>query len=77
MRRIEVVATVTEEGMLTIRVPEDIAPGAHTIVVEIDERAIGDEQHDDWLRFVQETAGAWRGEFERPPQGDYEHRVAF
>ncbi len=79
MRRIELVATVTEDGMLTIPMPADIAPGAHTVVVEIDERALAADHHDgsDWLRFVQETAGAWRGELERPPQGEYEHRIAF
>ncbi len=79
MRRIELVATVTEDGMLTIPVPAGIAPGAHTVIVEIDERALTADQHDrsDWPRFVQETAGAWRGELERPPQGEYEHRVAF
>ncbi len=60
MRRIELVATVTEDGMLTIPVPADVAPGAHTVIVEIDERAISPDQHDgsDWLTFVEETAGA-------------------
>ncbi|HSH81890.1 MAG TPA: hypothetical protein VLA19_25470 [Herpetosiphonaceae bacterium] len=79
MRRIVLVATVTEDGMLTIPVPADIAPGTHTVIVEIDERALTADQHDrsDWLQFVQETAGVWRGEIERPPQGEYEHRVAF
>ncbi len=79
MRRIEVVATVTADGMLTIPVPADVAPGAHTVIVEIDEQPISLEQDDgsDWLTFVQGTAGAWRGEFERPPQGEYEHRSAF
>ncbi len=79
MRRIELVATVTEDGMLTIPVPADVPPGAHTVIVEIDERAISADQHvgSDWLMFVQETAGVWRGEFERPPQGEYEQRPDF
>ena len=79
MRRIELVATVTEDGRLIIPVPADVVPGAHTVIVEIDEQALSGEQHDgsDWLTFVQETAGAWRGEVERPPQGEYEHRAAF
>jgi hypothetical protein len=79
MRRFELVATVTEDGMLTIPVPVDVTPGTHIVVVEIDEQAIGAEPHDgsDWITFVQETAGAWRGDFERPPQGDFEHRPTF
>ena len=79
MRRIELIATVTEDGMLTIPVPLDVAPGPHTVIVEIDERTISEDQHDgsDWLTFVQETTGAWHGDFERPSQGDYEHRAAF
>ena len=49
------------------------------MIVEIDELPISLEQEDgsDWLAFVQGTAGDWRGEFERPPQGEYEHRAAF
>ncbi|CAA9341264.1 MAG: hypothetical protein AVDCRST_MAG93-6661 [uncultured Chloroflexia bacterium] len=79
MRRIELIATVTADGMLTISVPADVVPGAHAVIVEIDERALGVGQQDgsDWLTFVQETAGAWRGDFERLPEGAYEDRVAF
>lgn len=79
MRRIELIATVTEDGMLTIPVPADVIPGAHTVIVEIDERTLSAEQQDgsDWMTFVKETAGAWRGEFERLPEGEYEHRADF
>ena len=28
----------------------------------------------DYLDFLKATAGAWQGDFERPPQGDYEER---
>lgn len=31
---------------------------------------------EEWLKFVDETAGKWQGEFERPPQGEYEERDA-
>ncbi len=79
MRRLELIATVTADGMLTIPVPADVVPGTHAVIVEIDERTLGAEHHDerDWLTFVQETAGAWRGDFERLPQGAYEDRAAF
>jgi hypothetical protein len=34
-------------------------------------RANGTEEYSAWLKTV---AGAWRGEFERPPQGTFEER---
>ncbi len=36
MRTIETVATVTEEGTLTVPIPADIPAGAHRVVVVID-----------------------------------------
>lgn len=78
MRRLELIATVTADGILTVAVPADVTPGAHAVIVEIDEQALAAE-HDEraWLTFVQETAGAWRGDVERPPQGAYEDRATF
>jgi hypothetical protein len=29
---------------------------------------------EEWAAFLDRTAGMWQGEFERPPQGDYEVR---
>jgi hypothetical protein len=29
---------------------------------------------EEWRAFVDEMAGSWQGDFERPPQGDYEVR---
>lgn len=79
MRRLDLIATVTADGILTIPLPADIVPGTHAVIVEIDERTVGAAHHDehDWLTFVQETARAWRGDFERLPQGAYEDRAAF
>jgi hypothetical protein len=28
-----------------------------------------------WLKFIEQTAGKWQGELERPEQGEYEHRL--
>lgn len=41
MRTIETTATVTEEGTLTARVPPDISPGEHRVVLVIDGEAGG------------------------------------
>jgi hypothetical protein len=32
------------------------------------------QTQDEWLRFIEATAGKWQGELERPPQGEYELR---
>jgi hypothetical protein len=29
---------------------------------------------EEWRVWVDSMAGAWQGEFERPPQGEYEER---
>lgn len=39
MRTIEAVATVSEDGTLTVQV-EGVAPGHHTVVLVIDERPV-------------------------------------
>ena len=62
MRRIETIATVTDDGTLMIPVPADVTPGAHAVIVEIDERPIAPVHRTatNWLTFLQETAA--RGE---------------
>ncbi len=37
MRTIETVVTVDEHGMATLRMPPDVTPGEHKVVVVIDE----------------------------------------
>ena len=79
MRRIETIATVKDDGTMLIAVPPDVPPGPHTVVVEIDEHPATSTPQDstDWRTFLQETAGAWQGDFERPTQGTYEVREEF
>jgi hypothetical protein len=42
MKAIETTATVTTDGKITVRVPPDIPPGEHKIVLVIDEQAAAD-----------------------------------
>ena len=78
MRRFETIATVSDDGVLSMPVPSDVPPGPHAVIVEINERPFDPKTNDpsDWHTFIQETAGAWEGDFERPDQGDYEVRDA-
>jgi hypothetical protein len=32
---------------------------------------------DEWKTWVESMAGSWQGEFERPPQGEFEERDPF
>jgi hypothetical protein len=38
MRTIETTAVVTNEGTITLRVPPDISPGKHRVVIVIEEQ---------------------------------------
>lgn len=40
MKTIEITATVTEDGKLTVQLPSDIPPGEHQIVLVIDEKPV-------------------------------------
>ncbi len=43
MRMIETTVTVTEEGKMTIQLPQDIVPGEHQVVIVIEEQPIKKE----------------------------------
>jgi hypothetical protein len=78
MRTIETTATVTEDGKLTMRVPDDVSPGTHAVVVVIDEAPLKPEPLDEhsWpIGFFDRTAGALADTpLERGDQGTYEVR---
>ncbi|MDQ2809720.1 MAG: hypothetical protein M3Z04_22825 [Chloroflexota bacterium] len=44
MQTIQAIATVTDDGELTLQVPEGIAPGRHQVVLVIDEKPIQAQQ---------------------------------
>lgn len=39
-----------------------------------DERVREPLSPEEWRKFVEDTAGTWQGNFERPPQGEFETR---
>ncbi len=45
MKTIETIAIVTDSGLLTVRVPPDIVPGEHKIVLVIDENPSVKKKH--------------------------------
>jgi hypothetical protein len=67
-------ARVGADGVLKIRVPMGEADANREVQVTIDPVGPPPMTQEQWQRFVQETAGSWQGELERPEQGDYERR---
>ena len=78
MRAIEVVATVTSDGRLTMDVPTDLEPGPHAAVVVIAAPLRSGhrvEKHGWPPEFFKKTAGALAADpLVRGEQGDYEVR---
>ncbi len=58
MRTIETTASVSPDGTLTARVPPDIAPGEHEVVLVIAERAAGRKRRPP-LRLPVHHWGPW------------------
>jgi len=77
----ELTAQVGADGVLTLQVSlgREEANTTVRVVVETGEKATSGPpsrfaSREEWLTFVNETGGKWQGEFERPPQGEYEER---
>jgi hypothetical protein len=58
MRTIEMTVTVTPDGILTMRMPSDILPGEHRVVLVIDERPVATEKRR-LLDFPVDHYGPW------------------
>lgn len=81
MKTLQTRSRTTPQGVLNIAVPTGL-PNADVEVILIVHEASKNgaaERMDSgaWNKFVDETAGAWRGEFVRPPQGEFERREPF
>jgi hypothetical protein len=70
---------VGADGVLTLPLGEANANKMVRVTVEPIESATIPrfKSQEEWLRFIENTAGKWEGEFERPPQGEYEEREPF
>ena len=59
MKTIETVATVTEDGKLTVPAPPGIAPGKHRVVVVIEESVAPAARREPLQLHVLDLSGAW------------------
>jgi hypothetical protein len=73
MSRITLSARVGADGVLHVPLGEEEANRVVRVTIE-SETPRAAESRQEYLDFLQATAGAWQGEFERPERGEYEVR---
>ncbi|HYT90827.1 MAG TPA: hypothetical protein VEL76_19110 [Gemmataceae bacterium] len=74
MTRIVVTSKVGSDGVLHLTLPLEDAIAGQDVRVTVEPVAGPAPTPEEWRRAVLATAGQWQGDFERPPQGDYEER---
>jgi hypothetical protein len=78
MQTIHVLERTGADGVLHVRIPLGRAEAEYEVVVVVQPRVgagKGTPEERGWPPgFFEKTAGAWQGELERAPQGDFEDR---
>ncbi len=68
---------VGADGVLSVSVPLGPSEANRQVTVTIEPSAPeGGMTPAEWRSWVESTSGIWEGEFERPPQGEFEDRSA-
>jgi hypothetical protein len=83
---LETAAHVGPDGRLEVNLPSQFAnsdviltvrPANGQPIQRIADIQDPEERRKRWQEFVEQTAGSWEGELERPSQGEYEIREEF
>jgi hypothetical protein len=79
LTRIELRTRIGPDGILTLSVPAGMSEANRevNVIVEPADATLGKTAKitpEEWARFVNETAGARKGDLERPEQGELEVR---
>lgn len=74
MTRIKLKSKVGSDGVLRLEVPVGLEDAGCDVELTIEPVPSNETANEDYLEFLRSTAGAWQGEFERLPQGEYELR---
>jgi hypothetical protein len=74
MTQIELRTRIGPDGILTLSVPVGIAEANREVKVVIEPAKTPRKRRpkltrEEWAQFVDQTAGAWQGDLERPEQG--------
>lgn len=77
MNRIVAQSRVGADGVLHVTVPVGAADANQEVQITIEPASAAARQpltQERWQSFLQSTAGAWQGDFDRSTQGEYEQR---
>jgi hypothetical protein len=75
MDRIVVKSRVNGDGILNLSLPVGLAEADKEVQVTVEPLAARMPMTpEEWRAWVDSMAGTWQGDFERPPQGEYEER---
>ena len=74
VRVVRFLSTVGPDGVLRLAVPLLESDAGQEVKVTVEPIPQKVMTQDEWRELVMSTAGAWQGNLERPPQGEYEER---
>jgi hypothetical protein len=74
MNRMIVKSRIGADGVLQVHVPVGAADANREVVVTIEPAVDSSTDSNGYSLWVRGIAGAWQGDFERPPQGTLEER---
>jgi hypothetical protein len=74
MTRIVVRSRIGSDGVLHLHLPVGQGEADKEVQVTVEPVPATPMSQSDWQEMILSTAGKWQGEFERPPQGEYEER---
>ena len=77
LNRIVMNSKVSSDGTLRLLLPLGLAEADHEVRVIVESAAAQEvTSKEEWETWVDAISGSWQGDFERPPQADYEQRAA-
>ena len=77
MNRIVMRSKVGSDGVLHLSLPVGLVDAGEDVQVTVEScppQPTPIQTPAEWKAWVEEMAGSWQGDFERPPQGEYEDR---
>lgn len=74
MTRTIIKSQIGTDGVLHLDIPMGMSEAGRQVQITIEPDAIALKAQQDHRDFLDATAGAWQGDFERPEQGEYETR---
>jgi hypothetical protein len=74
MNRMIVKSRIGTDGVLHVDIPIGAAEAGQEVQIIIEPETHRSKTQQEYWDFLDSTAGAWQGDFERPDQGQLEER---